>query len=419
MRASRPRCSAAQRTLPRLTWLCFGVLVVALVFSGRDACRSPGPRASTEPAWRASRHEPLQQRPTRTPAPPGRPRRLRRPGAYAGLQLVAASTMTSQLWWRSEWVRLQLHHKYPKARVHPALPGPGWQGWVPSAVTAFVLILSPGAAGAGVGRCRPRLVAAPGRAGPADPVAARSWHLGARAAQPGDVRRRLAGRGDGAEHVLGVDSAAIEAVVIAVPAMVLRRWSRNGARPCTPPTPYAGWLPSVVVVGAVIAWNHSAGEPQDSGTLAGAALLRRRRPRRLGLDAADLRCCRSSPACPRGRRRLAVGHRGRRRSRSSSTTRRPGRWPRVLPGCGVRCSSQPVAGGCCVRRRTGRAVDRRWSAADVERENADELAPTSAVGRGLRTTRDARAPATTTEERRGQPASIPRKTSGCAGRHRA
>ena len=189
-------------------------------------------------------------------------------GAYAGLQLVAASTMTSQLWWRSEWFRMQLHQKDPNVPFTQPVPGPLWQSWVPSAVTAFVLILALVllalalvAAGRGWWLLLAALVPlvpsqlAPGvwapqlsnqvmyavvwPAGATDPSTSWSWI-----------------------------SAAMEVVVIAVPAMVLRSVVLERRAVVRTSDAVRRLLAVALVVAAVVAWNHSAGEPQDWGTLA-------------------------------------------------------------------------------------------------------------------------------------------------------
>ena len=83
--------------------------------------------------------------------PPGEPIHRLRPvvwatfgvlATYAGLQVLAGRTMTSTLWWQNEWLRIKLAHKYPKSSFAHAVPGPGWQTWLPSAATSFVLVLA-------------------------------------------------------------------------------------------------------------------------------------------------------------------------------------------------------------------------------------------------------------------------------------
>ncbi len=186
---------------------------------------------------------------------------------YAGLQVLAGRTMTSTLWWQNEWLRLKLAHRYPKSSFAHAVPGPGWQTWLPSAATSFVLVLALVLLALLMVRANrgwwlllvagiPLIPAqvAPGTwapelsnqvmyamvwpAGATTPVTAWSWI-----------------------------SAAVEALVIAVPALALRSVvHERSPRVHSADLLRRLVLPCLVVV-AVVSWNISAGEAQDWGML--------------------------------------------------------------------------------------------------------------------------------------------------------
>jgi hypothetical protein len=297
-------------------------------------------------------------------------------GAYAGLQLVAASTMTSQLWWRSEWLRLQLHHKYPKAAFTQPVPGPVWQSWVPSAVTAFVLILvlvllalALVTAGRGWWLLLAALVPlipsqiAPGVWAPElsnQVMYAVVWPAGA----------------TGPSTAWSWISAAIEVVVIAVPAMVLRSVVLERRAVVHTSDAVRRLLAVALVVGAVIAWNHSAGEPQDWGTLARrgvffaiGALVVSGSMRRIWV-LPFLACL---PTVAGGVWRWATGVDG-----QPVLVNDPRSWALTIAFClgAVWVFAQPVAAGAV------RQVHAWWTAmvaADVERKNARLAARAAAV----------------------------------------
>ena len=208
--------------------------------------------------------------------PPGEPIHRLRPvvwatfgvlATYAALQVLAGRTMTSTLWWKNEWLRIKLAHKYPKSSFAHAVPGPGWQTWLPSAATSFVLVLALVLLALLMVRANrgwwllvvaavPLIPAqiAPGTwapelsnqvmyamvwpAGATTPVTAWSWV-----------------------------SAAVEALVIAVPALALRSVvHERSPRVHSSDLLRRLVLPCLVVV-AVVSWNISAGEAQDWGML--------------------------------------------------------------------------------------------------------------------------------------------------------
>jgi hypothetical protein len=186
---------------------------------------------------------------------------------YAALQVVAGSTMTSTLWWQREWIRLRLHRQYPKASFAQPVPGPTWEAWLPSAATACVLVLAlvllalaVVSAGHGWWLLLVALLPlvptpiAPGIWAPAlsnQLMWAVVWP--ARATDPSTTWAWI--------------SAAIEAVVVAVPAMALRSLA-SSRRPAVDTSDVVRRLiPVATVFVAVVAWNWSAGEPQDWGIL--------------------------------------------------------------------------------------------------------------------------------------------------------
>ena len=187
---------------------------------------------------------------------------------YAALQAFAGSTMTSTLWWQAEWIRLRLHRQYPKAGFTQPVPGPTWEAWLPSTVTACVLVLAlvllalaVVAAGRGwwllLVAALP-LVPAPIAAGVWAPMLSNQlmWAVvwPARATDPSTTWAWA--------------SAAIEAVVVAVPAMAIRSVAPSRRPPVDTSEVVRRLVPVAAVFVAVVAWNSSAGEAQDWGTLA-------------------------------------------------------------------------------------------------------------------------------------------------------
>jgi hypothetical protein len=184
------------------------------------------------------------------------------------LVLVSSSTMTSTLWWQSEWLRLRLHHKFPKASFTQPIPGPTWESWLPSATTAYILILALlflalALVSAGRGRwlflvaALPLVPAqiAPGTWAPVltnQVMYAIVWPAGATA--PSTAWSWV--------------SAGLEALVIAVPPLALRSVVRECAPAVDMHDVVLRLLPAGVAVAAVVGWNHSAGEPQDWTMLA-------------------------------------------------------------------------------------------------------------------------------------------------------
>lgn len=83
----------------------------------------------------------------------------------------------------------------------------------------------------------------------------------------------MARRCHSSEHVVAWISAAIEAIVVAIPAMVLRSVVLD-RRPLVHTSDVVRrLLPTVVVVGLVVVWNDNAGEPQDWGALERRAIF--------------------------------------------------------------------------------------------------------------------------------------------------
>jgi hypothetical protein len=188
--------------------------------------------------------------------------------AYAWLQLLVARAMTTSLWWQSEWLRIRLQHRYPKANLGPAPSDPTWQSWLPSATTAFILILSLVllalalvSAGRGwwlflvAGVPLVPMQMAPGTWAPAlsnQLTYAIIWPAGA--TRPSTAWAWV--------------SAAIEVLVIAVPALALKALVVE-RRPVVPASDVLRRLaPAALLIVAVIGWNARAGEPQDWGTFA-------------------------------------------------------------------------------------------------------------------------------------------------------
>ncbi len=56
----------------------------------------------------------------------------------AAVQGLVAQSVSSDLWWQTEWVRLNVRLHHPAAAYAQQLPKPGWQTWVPPAVTAVL-----------------------------------------------------------------------------------------------------------------------------------------------------------------------------------------------------------------------------------------------------------------------------------------
>jgi hypothetical protein len=59
---------------------------------------------------------------------------------YALLQVAVARSVTTTTWWQTEWVRLQVRVVHPRAPYAQQLPVPGWQAWVPSVITAVLMV---------------------------------------------------------------------------------------------------------------------------------------------------------------------------------------------------------------------------------------------------------------------------------------
>jgi hypothetical protein len=216
-----------------------------------------------------------------------------------------------------------LHLQYPKASFAAQQPAPSWEAWLPSAVTACLLVGALAVAALRPRPVRPRLVAAAARHAAADPDPARAWGLGARAVEPGPVRDRLAARRHRPVDDLVLAGRRDRLARRGAPgdragAVVLRR------RPRLYPGEVAARLLPLAVAGvAVIAWNHAAGEPPDWPTyalraawvLAGALLLSGGLPVRVTILAAG------APARPLDRPR-PLEHRAGRARRAGV---RPGR----------------------------------------------------------------------------------------------
>ena len=341
-----------------------------LVCSAASVC---GPRGRTQGLngdARPPRTRRYSGEPARAPAAAGRARDLRGPRhVRAGCSWWPAA-ITSQLWWQREWARLRLHHQYPKAAVRPAGARPGWQSWVPSATTAFVLILALAllalalvCAGRGwwllAGRRRYPLVptqVAPGVWAP--PLSnqlmyALVWPAGS--TEPSTIASWV--------------SAAIEVLVVALPAMVLRSVVLERRPSCTPPDAARRLLAVAVVVGAVTRLELQRRRAAGLGhPRAPCGVLRRRRAARVRLACGASGCCRSWPVLPALRGwRSSAGRPGRRaagvRQRPDMRGRSPSR------SASARCGCSPNRSAAAVVRRLRAA----WTAmvlADVERKNA-------------------------------------------------
>jgi hypothetical protein len=192
---------------------------------------------------------------------------------YAALQALAGSTMTSTLWWQSEWTRIRLHHEFPKASFTQPRPGPTWESWLPSATTAFVLILSLVIL-ALVLVCAGRgwwllLVAAiplvPAQIAPGTWAPELSNQLMYAIVWP-------AGATEPTTAWCWV-SAAIESLVIAVPALGLKAVVVERRQAVHISQVVRQLLPGAVIIAAVVGWNVSAGEVQDWTTLARRAVF--------------------------------------------------------------------------------------------------------------------------------------------------
>ena len=186
---------------------------------------------------------------------------------YAGLQVMAGRTMTSTLWWQNEWLRIKLAHTYPKSSFAHAVPGPGWQTWLPSATTSFVLVLALVLLGLLMVRANRGwwlLLVAGVPLIPAQ-IAPETWAP----ALSNQVMYAMVWPAGATTPVTAWSwiSAAVEALVIAVPALALRSvvHERN------PRVHSSELLRRLVlpclVVAAVVSWNISAGEAQDWGML--------------------------------------------------------------------------------------------------------------------------------------------------------
>lgn len=298
---------------------------------------------------------------------------------YAGLQLWLAHSVTTNLWWQSEWLRLSLRLQYPKVALAAQQPAPSWEAWLPSAVTACLLVGALAVAalllvrsGRGWWLLLPATLPliptplAPGVWAPAlssQVLYAIVWPPGA--TDPLTTWCWLA--------------AAIDSLVVALPAIgleavVLRR------RPRLYPGEVAARLLPLAVAGvAVIAWNHAAGEPPDWPTyalraawvLAGALLLSGGLPVRVTILALAL-----LPALSTGLVRWSTAPGG-----HAALVYDPGAWATsvIALGGGAWVLAQPR-----VARALRRLAD-RWTAmvADMDEpvRRRDRAAPAGAGGR--------------------------------------
>jgi len=184
-------------------------------------------------------------------------------GTYAAFQLLTAWSATSSWWWRNEWLRRTLQARHPRGAVPAGAPPPTWQDWLPSAVTAVVLIgalVAIGLAMVGAGRRWPvalvvavPLIPYPITSGLWAPqlsnqvVYAIIWPVGASAPSPGWAWL----------------SAGVEALVVALPAVALSAVVVERRPELSSGQVLARLAPAAAAAAAVLAWNSRAGQPQD------------------------------------------------------------------------------------------------------------------------------------------------------------
>ena len=190
----------------------------------------------------------------------------------AMVQGLVAHSVVTRGWWDTEWVRLQLRLANPAAANAHSVPWPGWQGWVPSAVTALgstlALVLLA------------LLVARVGR----------GWWLLAVAALPlvpfelapgswappltNQVAYALVWRAGATEPntAWAWVSASITALLVALPAATLA--AQRSRRPWVSPGQVLGRLVPVGLVFVLwLGWQESAGATPDTYITAWRGLL--------------------------------------------------------------------------------------------------------------------------------------------------